>query len=229
MPNILCIIPARGGSKRIPKKNIREFHGKPIIGYSIETALKSGLFKEVMVSTDCEEIKKISQMYGAEVPFLRSESNSNDFATTVDVVNEVIEAYRNIEMLFDKICVLYPCAPLAKEVDLIKANQMLTEKCDCVIPVVKYDFHPLRSFEISLSKLRYKWPEFEKFRSQDLDELYHDAGQWYFFKNQESSHESLVKESTSPLILEPIQVQDIDTISDWEMAELKFHMLNGGV
>ena len=89
MSKVLCIIPARGGSKRIPKKNIREFHGKPIIGYSIETALKSGLFKEVMVSTDCEEIKKISQMYGAEVPFLRSETNSNDFATTVDVVNEV--------------------------------------------------------------------------------------------------------------------------------------------
>ena len=229
MSKTLCIIPARGGSKRIPKKNIREFHGKPIIGYSIETALKSGLFKEVMVSTDCEEIKRISQMYGAQVPFLRSETNSNDFATTVDVVNEVIEAYRNIEMLFDKICVLYPCAPLASEVDLIKANQMLTENCDCVIPVVKYDFPPLRSFEISSSKLRYKWPEFERFRSQDLDELYHDAGQWYFFKNQESSHESLVKKSTSPLILERIQVQDIDTISDWEMAELKFYMLNEGV
>ena len=229
MSKALCIIPARGGSKRIPKKNIREFHGKPIIAYSIETALKSGLFKEVMVSTDCEEIKKISQMYGAEVPFLRSETNSNDFATTVDVVNEVIEAYRNIEMLFDKICVLYPCAPLASEVDLIKANQMLTEKSDCVIPVVKFDFPPLRSFEISASKLRYKWPKYEKSRSQDLEELFHDAGQWYFFRNEEKYHESLVKNSTSPIILESNKVQDIDTISDWKLAELKFQMLNEGV
>lgn len=226
MSKAICIIPARGGSKRIPKKNIKEFHGKPIIAYSIKTALESGLFEEVMVSTDCEEIKKISRKYGAEVPFLRSETNSNDFATTVDVVNEVIEAYREKDMTFDKICVLYPCAPLASKVELMKANQMLTEKCDCVIPVVKFGFPPLRSFEIYASKLRYKWPEFEKSRSQDLDELYHDAGQWYFFKNQVSSHKSLVKKSTSPLILEPIKVQDIDTISDWEMAELKFHVLN---
>ena len=229
MSKALCIIPARGGSKRIPKKNIREFHGKPIIAYSIETALKSGLFKEVMVSTDCEEIKKISQMYGAEVPFLRSETNSNDFATTVDVVNEVIEAYRNIEMLFDKICVLYPCAPLASEVDLIKANQMLTEKSDCVIPVVKFDFPPLRSFEISASKLRYKWPKYEKSRSQDLEDLFHDAGQWYFFKNSVQYHVSMIKDRTVPLILDALRVQDIDTIDDWKIAELKFQILSESI
>ena len=101
--NTLCIIPARGGSKRIPKKNIKEFHGKSIIAYSISTALESDLFQEVMVSTDCKEIKRISQQYGAAVPFLRSESNSNDFATTVDVVNEVIEAYQKTGRKYDKI------------------------------------------------------------------------------------------------------------------------------
>lgn len=226
MPNSLCIIPARSGSKRIPRKNIKEFHNKPIIAYSIETALESGLFQEVMVSTDCEEIKKISEQYGAKVPFLRSETNSNDFATTVDVVNEVVKVYRKKGQTFDKICVLYPCAPLSSKEDLTKANQMLMEDCDCVIPVIKFDFPPLRSFEISESKLRYKWPEFEKSRSQDLDELYHDAGQWYFFKNEDLFHKSLVKSSTSPLVLESLRVQDIDTISDWKLAELKFLLLN---
>jgi pseudaminic acid cytidylyltransferase len=225
MPDALCIIPARGGSKRIPKKNIKPFHGKPIIAYSIDVALKSGLFKEIMVSTDCEEIKRISQMYGAEVPFLRSEVNSNDFATTVDVVNEVVKAYRKMGQTFDKICVLYPCAPFVSESDLMRAKHLL-EQYDCVIPVVRFDFPPLRSFEISESKLRYKWPEYEKSRSQDLEELFHDAGQWYFFRNKEQYHESLVKSSTSPLILETNKVQDIDTISDWKLAELKFQMLN---
>ena len=228
MSNALCIIPARGGSKRIPKKNIKEFHGKPIIAYSIETALKSSLFKTVMVSTDCPEVMNISRMYGAEVPFRRSEMNSNDFATTVDVVNEVIEAYREESQSFDEICVLYPCAPFVSAADLTYAKHLL-EKFDCVIPVVRFDFPPFRSFEISESKLRYKWPEYEKSRSQDLEELYHDAGQWYFFRNGEQYHESLVKGSTSPLILESNKVQDIDTICDWKLAELKFQMLNGGV
>ena len=127
MPNTLCIIPARGGSKRIPRKNIKEFHGRPIITYSIETALKSGLFKEVMVSTDCEEIKKISHMYGAKVPFLRSESNSNDFAITVDVVNEVVKAYPKLGQTFDEICVLYPCAPFVSVSDLANAKILLEE------------------------------------------------------------------------------------------------------
>ena len=225
MSKALCIIPARGGSKRIPKKNIREFHGKPIIGYSIETALESGLFKEVMVSTDCEEIKRISEMYGAAVPFLRSEINSNDFATTVDVVNEVLEAYRKEGRSYDEICVLYPCAPFVSATDLTSAKRLLN-KYDCVIPVVRFDFSPFRSFEISQSKLRYKWPEYEKSRSQDLEELFHDAGQWYFFRNEERYHETLVKPSTSPLILESNKVQDIDTISDWKLAELKFQILN---
>ena len=228
MSKALCIIPARGGSKRIPRKNIKEFLGKPIIEYSIDTALKSGLFKEVMVSTDCKEIKKISQVSGAEVPFLRSETNSNDFATTVDVVNEVVEAYRKTGQTFDEICVLYPCAPFVSTVDLIIAKQLL-KKYDCVIPVVRFDFPPYRSFEISESKLHYKWPEYEKARSQDLEELFHDAGQWYFFRNEVQYHESLVKSSTSPLVLESIKVQDIDTISDWKLAELKYQMLNEGV
>lgn len=225
MSNSLCIIPARGGSKRIPRKNIKDFHSKPIIAYSIETALKSSLFKKVMVSTDCKEIKKISQIFGAEVPFLRSEINSNDFATTVDVVNEVVEAYRKMGQTFDEICVLYPCAPFVSSADLTNAKRLL-EKHDCVIPVVKFDFSPFRSFEISKSKLRYKWPEYENFRSQDLEELYHDAGQWYFFKSSERHHVSMIKDQTAPYFLDSTKVQDIDTLEDWKLAELKFQIIH---
>ena len=225
MPKALCIIPARGGSKRIPRKNIKEFLGRPIITFSIETALKSGLFKEVMVSTDCEEIKRISQMYGAKVPFLRSETNSNDLATTVDVVNEVVEAYHKMGQTFDEICVLYPCAPFVSTVDL-KNAKILLEEYDCVIPVVRFDFPPLRSFEVCESKLRYKWPEYEKSRSQDLEDLFHDAGQWYFFKNSVQHHVSMIKDHTAPLILDALRVQDIDTINDWKIAELKFQILS---
>jgi N-acylneuraminate cytidylyltransferase len=225
MPNSICIIPARGGSKRIPKKNIKKFHGKPIIAYSIETALISGLFEEVMVSTDCEEIKNISESFGAQVPFLRSDANSDDLATTIDVVNEVLKVYKLEGRNFDRLCVLYPCAPFVNKEDLFMAHQIL-DKYDCAIPVVKFDFPPLRSFEISESKLKYRWPEFEKSRSQDMEELYHDAGQWYFFRNDESHHKSLVKKSTFPLILESIRVQDIDSITDWKLAELKYQLLN---
>jgi N-acylneuraminate cytidylyltransferase len=164
-------------------------------------------------------------MYGAEVPFLRSESNSDDFATTVDVVNEVLKDYRKMNRSFEHICVLYPCAPLVTIEDLINAEQLL-DNYECVIPVAKFDYPPFRSFVLSESKLRFKWPEFEKWRTQDLEELYHDAGQWYFFRNEGVFHESLLKDSTVPYILDSHRVQDIDTISDWKLAELKFQLLN---
>ena len=224
MPNSLCIIPARGGSKRIPKKNVKEFHGKPIIAYSIQAALESKLFSEVMVSTDCKDIKSFSVNYGAKVPFLRSEKNADDFATTVDVVNEVLKTYESEGVVFDKICVLYPCAPLVKVEDLVGANEMLND-FECVIPVVKFDFPPLRSFKMSGSTLSYMWPEFEKFRSQDLPELFHDAGQWYFFKHFGKTHDSIVKESTASLVIESSRVQDIDTLVDWKLAEMKFKLM----
>lgn len=225
MLNSLCIIPARGGSKRIPKKNIKEFHGKPIIGYSITAAIDSGLFQEVMVSTDCLEIKRISESHGAAVPFLRSSSNSDDLASTVDVVNEVVGEYALRGRTFDSLCVLYPCAPFVRIQDLTRASQLL-DKYECVIPVVKYSFSPYRSFKISQSELMYKWPEYEKTRSQDLEELYHDAGQWYFLRNDLYPHKSLIKKSSFALIKDEIEVQDIDSLIDWRLAELKFRLIN---
>jgi pseudaminic acid cytidylyltransferase len=221
MPNALCIIPARGGSKRIPKKNIKEFHGRPIISYSIETALQSGLFEEVMVSTDCEEIRRVSIDYGAKVPFLRSQENSDDYATTIDVVNEVLEIYQSKGSFYSRICVLYPCAPFVKSSDLIRGNKTL-DNYESVIPIVAFDFPPLRSFVIRESNLNYNWPEFEKTRSQDLEKLYHDAGQWYFIKHYGNKHGSLIKKTTAPIILNASRVQDIDTLTDWKLAELKF-------
>lgn len=224
MAKSLCIIPARGGSKRIPKKNIKEFYGQPIIAYSIQTALNSGLFDQVMVSTDCSEIKDVGLEYGADVPFLRSASNADDFATTVDVVNEVLANFRDLGLNFEKVCVLYPCAPFVVEKDLQVASEML-DSYDGVVPVVKFDFPPLRSFKLDGPFLRYKWPEFQKARSQDLEDLYHDAGQWYFFKNSEQHHVSMIKDRTAPLLLDAPRVQDIDTMEDWKMAELKFQIL----
>lgn len=225
MGESLCIIPARGGSKRIPQKNIKPFFGKPIISYSIQAAQQSGLFSEIMVSTDCAEIADVARKFGASVPFQRSAQNADDHASTVDVVNEVLGWYESKGVEFLSVCVLYPCAPFVREADLIEAFEML-DGCDCVIPVVSYDFSPFRSFSLADGKLEYRWPEFEKSRSQDLEELYHDAGQWYFFKNKAGTHKTLVKPTTKPLLLDNMRVQDIDNVGDWDLAELKYQRMS---
>jgi N-acylneuraminate cytidylyltransferase len=137
----LCIIPARGGSLRIPRKNIREFLGKPIIAYSIETAIKSGIFDEIMVSTDNQEIAEIAKSYSAKVPFLRSEKNSSNDATTFDVIKEVVTHYNIKNQLFQHICCLYPCAPFVKSEDLISGlEKLVSGDYDSVFPIVSYDF-----------------------------------------------------------------------------------------
>jgi pseudaminic acid cytidylyltransferase len=224
MKRNLCIIPARGGSKRIPRKNIKNFLGRPIISYSIEVAIKSELFDEIIVSTDDSEISEIAYKLGAKVPFKRSSDNSDDFATTVDVVNEVLVQYSEIGINFQNICVLYPTAPLVSVQNLKKGYSKLANY-DAVIPVVKFDFPVWRSFEINKDLLQYRWPEFESMRSQDLQPLYHDAGQWYWIKNNRWPHTSLVKTKTHPLEMSVKEVQDIDTLSDWSMAELKYKLL----
>lgn len=222
----LCIIPARGGSKRIPRKNIRQFLGKPIISYSIYTAQKSMLFDEIMVSTDDLEIQQISLEYGAKVPFLRSSKNADDHATTVDVVNEVLEYYYLKGKKFKTICVLYPCAPLVSDNDLKMAFSML-DSYEAILPITKYSFSPFRSFKKIGNTLTYNWPEYEKSRSQDLDPLYHDAGQWYLFKNNQANHHtSMIKSSTYGFILESTNVQDIDDENDWKLSELKYRLIH---
>ena len=226
MKNI-AIITARGGSKRIPKKNIKEFCSKPIIAYSIEAALESGVFDEVMVSTDSSEIAEIAVQYGAKVPFMRSEKTSNDYATTVDVITEVIEEYLKRGMKFDYFMCIYPTAPFITG-DVIKEamSNVLDSEAEALIPVVRFSFPPQRAFIINNGIIRYEFPEYERTRSQDLEPIYHDCGQFYICTCEAlAKYGSLITPNTIPYIMPEERVQDIDTMSDWEIAEAKYRVL----
>ena len=223
MKNI-AIITARGGSKRIPRKNIKEFCGKPIIAYSIEAALQSGMFDEVMVSTDDEEIAVIAKAYGASVPFMRSEATSNDFATTKDVLLEVLAEYEKRGMSFDYLACIYPTAPFVTPEKLKNAVEAAIQgNADAVYPIVRFGFPPQRAFVLRDGNVEYQYPEFMYTRSQDLEPLYHDCGQFYacrtipFMEAGTTDVEKLV-----PLVLSEMEVQDIDTLEDWEIAEIKY-------
>ncbi|MGM5630006.1 pseudaminic acid cytidylyltransferase [Apibacter raozihei] len=222
----LAIIPARGGSKRIPRKNIKNFLGKPIISYSIRSAIDSNLFDEIMVSTDDSEIAEVAQKYGAKVPFMRSEENSNDYSTTMDVLQEVLDNYELIGKKFDHACCIYPTAPLIKKGDLIKGYETLQKGIfDSVFPIVAFSYPVWRSVKIIDGKTKMIWPEYSNSRSQDLDSVYHDAGQWYWFMVKKFSHTLFMENSTS-IILSELSVQDIDNETDWKLAELKYKLNN---
>lgn len=227
MKNI-AIITARGGSKRIPKKNIKEFCGKPIIAYSIEAALDAGIFDEVMVSTDSVEIAEVAKTYGASVPFMRSEATSNDYATTADVLAEVLEEYRKLGTQFDAFTCIYPTAPFVTGKKLAEAVDLL-DGADAVISVVRFSFPPQRAFVVRGGNVAFQYPEFERTRSQDLEPIYHDCGQFYIC-NAELFMEkhSLILPRTRPYVLPDEEVQDIDTMSDWEIAEAKYRVLHKG-
>ena len=223
----IAIITARGGSKRIPKKNIKEFCGKPIIAYSIEAALGCGIFDEVMVSTDSEEIAQIARQYGASVPFLRSEATSNDFATTTDVLVEVIEGYKKLGKIYDYMCCLYPTAPFVTGNKLSEAYSKLVETdADSLMTVVRYSFPPQRGMRINGEFLEYLYPEYKTARSQDLEPWYHDCGQFYMCRvSAFEEARYIVTKRNVPFIIPEEEVQDIDTESDWKIAEEKFAVL----
>ncbi len=224
----IAIITARGGSKRIPGKNIKEFCGKPILAYSIEAALASGIFDTIMVSTDDEKIARIAKEYGAEVPFYRSRQTANDFASTSDVILEVMEEYAKRGEQFDTICCIYPTAPFVTGERLLQAADLLEENgADGVVPVVRFGFPPQRSVIVEEGFLKFQWPENRLKRSQDLIPFYHDAGQFYFM-NAASFEEQkqMFMEKTLPLELDEMEVQDIDNEVDWKMAEVKFRILH---
>ena len=225
----IAIITARGGSKRIPHKNIKPFLGKPIIQYSIEAALKSGVFEEVMVSTDDEKIARIAKECGALVPFFRSKENSDDFSTTADVIREVLKAYEDRDRKFDYACCIYPTAPFLTAETLKDAMEVLREKkADSVIPVVKFSFPPQRAVVVRDGAIKMNMPEYALARSQDLEPWYHDCGQFYCL-DVESFYKqgSLVMENTYPYFQDEMNVQDIDTLEDWEMAEMKMRLIRG--
>lgn len=223
----LAIITARGGSKRIPRKNIKDFLGKPILAYSIEAALSSGMFDEVMVSTDDEEIAEMARKYGAKVPFLRSEKTANDFATTNDVLLEVLEEYEKKGEKFEMACCLYPTAPFVTGEKLQEAGKMLEgSDADTVIPVVQFSYPPQRAMVVSDGKLIFRAPEFLDSRSQDLEPWYHDIGQFYFFRTESfRKNKKLMVGNILPLVVPETEVQDIDNFTDWEIAEMKYRRM----
>lgn len=220
----LCIIPARGGSKRIPRKNVKPFLGKPMLAYSIDAALKCRLFDEIMVSTDDKEIAEVARKYGAKVPFMRSSETSSDFATTADVLKEVISKYREMGKEFDNFCCFYATAPLVKSKDVIAAYERLQNSdFTCVYPVVQFSYPIWRCLDLSEDgTMTRHWPKYENSRSQDLPKEYHDTGTFYWYKTQEWLSGNI---KVGGIEVSETTIQDIDTETDWKMAEMKYKLL----
>ena len=225
--NAVAIITARGGSKRIPGKNKKEFLGKPIICYSIEAALASGIFEEVMVSTDDEEIAAIAKEAGACVPFMRSAANADDYATTDDVLMEVLEEYEKQGRTFTYMACIYPTAPFVSAKKLQDALQLLKDnQASGVMPVVRFSFPPQRGMAIREGKLDYCYPENALKRSQDLEPMYHDCGQFYVYDTKKfRACRGNLPDGYVSMEVPELEVQDIDNMVDWKLAELKFEMM----
>ncbi|WP_165312545.1 pseudaminic acid cytidylyltransferase [Vibrio ziniensis] len=221
---ILFIIPARGGSKRIPKKNIKDFLGREIISYPIEAALSSSYCTKLIVSTDSTEIANVAKKYGAEVPFLRSEKNADDYATTYDVVEEVCHSLDNITE-YDYICCIYPTSVFVTNELLDQAISIVENRnLDGAVSVLEYS-HPIqRALRIDESGyVKSITPEFYNCRSQDLEPTYHDAGQFYIFRlNLAMKQKKLIAGNIVPIVIKPTHAQDVDTVDDWNMAEIKY-------
>ena len=221
----LCIIPARGGSKRIPRKNVKPFMGKPILAYSIENALATGLFDEIMVSTDDPEIMKVAKAYGAKIPFVRTEKTANDYASLAEVIHEVIDTYAESGQTFDNMCCILATCPLVKPTYISDAYQkLLSSDFISVYPVVQFSYPILRSLKMDeFGEVSMNWPEYAKTRSQDLAPAYHDSGTFYWHKVEPWMRGD--RKGGGIVIAEDL-VQDIDTEEDWRMAELKYQLMN---
>jgi len=224
----LCVIPARGGSKRIPRKNIKSFNGKPMIAYSIEAALKSGCFDKVIVSTDDQKIADVAMKHGAEVPFMRPVELANDHAGTLPVIKQAIEWLEQNDMPPNEVCCLYATAPFVQVQTLQKAYQQLkTSKADYCFTVTSYPFPIQRAIQVNKeNRIEMFQPKHFNTRSQDLEEAYHDAGQFYWGKASSfKAIEPLFSTCASPYFLPRHLVQDIDTAEDWLRAELMYQVL----
>ena len=225
----IAIITARGGSKRIPRKNIKEFCGKPILAYSIRAAVDSGIFDTVMVSTDDEEIAEIARSYGAEIPFFRSAETANDFATTNDVLLEVLAEYEKRGQIFDMAVCIYPTAPFVTAEKLKAAVGQLSESdADTLIPVVAFSYPPQRAMIVEEGRLVFEYPQYLDSRSQDLTPHYHDVGQFYVFRTAAFQvNKKLMVGNILPMVVSELEVQDIDNQTDWEIAEMKYRLMKG--
>ena len=215
----LCVIPARGGSKRIPKKNIKEFCGKPLIAYSIEVAKKSKLFDKIIVSTDSLEIAEVAEYYGAEVQ-IRPDELSDDYAGSTDVFEYVISQNPG----FEYACMIYATAPFLQVKYLKQGLEELKKNDVCyTFSATTYDFPIQRGFKIIENKAKMLYPEFMKTRSQDLPEVYHDAGQFYWKKVDCEKKFSF--DGNIPIIIPRYLVQDIDTLEDFVRAEIMYKVM----
>lgn len=225
----VAIITARGGSKRIPKKNIKEFCGKPIIAYSIEAALKSEIFDEVMVSTDSDEIAEIASYFGASVPFRRSKETANDYADTIDVLVEVLKNYNQMGKFYNYFCCIYPTAPFITAEKLRNSFALLqNEDVYNVIPMVRFSFPPQRGMVRDGKYIKPAYPEYIDERSQDLEEIFHDCGQFYWCKTEAFMKDpDILSNHTVPFLVSELEVQDIDNQTDWELAEMKYKYMKG--
>lgn len=226
--NKIAVITARGGSKRIPRKNIRLFCGKPIIAYSIQAAIDSQLFDEVMVSTDDDEIASLSKEYGAKVPFFRSKECSSDVAITADVLSEVLVSYNKLGIVPDYICCIYPTAPFVTPSILQDAfNLLLERKASAVNPVARYSYPIQRALYLREGVISMREPEHIVTLSQDLEPCFHDAGQFYWFNVVDfKKRPTLLGPNTVGLELPEWKVQDIDHENDWVQAEMKYQFIN---
>lgn len=220
----LAIIPARGGSKRIPRKNVKPFLGKPMLAYSIEAALATGLFDEVMVSTDDEEIAEVARQYGAMVPFMRSAETANDFATLNDVLREVLNKYEEQGKVFDNMCCILATTPMLQPKDISNGFiTLINSEFSTIVPIVEFSYPILRSFKMNDDNaIDYNWPEYAKSRSQDLPKAYHDSGTFYWHKINMWLTGKLTR---GGVVVCEETVQDIDTEQDWRMAEMKYKLL----
>jgi pseudaminic acid cytidylyltransferase len=224
MKEAVAIIPARGGSKRIPKKNIKDFFGKPLIAYSIETALKSNLFEKVIVSTDDAEIAKIAVEYGAVVPFLRPKELSDDYTGTGAVIEHTINFLKDQGEDYDFICTIYATAPFLQEKYLVEAFEKLkNSNARNAFSCTSMPFPIQRTFKItSNERCEMFWKENFSKRSQDLEEAYQDAGQFYWTNLNVKSTDIIFGKDSIPIVLPRYLVQDIDTLEDWQRAEFMY-------
>ncbi|WP_394135653.1 pseudaminic acid cytidylyltransferase [Aliivibrio fischeri] len=221
----IAIIPARGGSKRIPRKNIKLFHGKPMIAYSIEAALKSNCFDKVIVSTDDQEIADVARFYGAEVPFMRPKNISDDYATTMDVIQHAVQWCEQQDLLITHICCLYATAPFVQAEDLQKGWEIVQQEgVQYAFSATTFPFPIQRAIKLSdTGSVSMFSPEYELTRSQDLEESYHDAGQFYWGEaNAFRQKLPIFSQYARCVVLPRKQVQDIDTPEDWDLAEVLF-------
>ncbi|WP_172380535.1 pseudaminic acid cytidylyltransferase [Vibrio sp. Vb339] len=227
----IAIIPARGGSKRIPRKNIKDFNGKPIIAYSIEAALASGCFDKVIVSTDDAEIAEVAEQYGAEVPFMRPAEVSDDFATTGDVIVHAINWYASQDQLIDYICCIYATAPFISIEDIRNTHQVLLRDtfADYCFPVCEFPFPIQRGIKLLPdSRVAMFQPKYFNTRSQDLESGYHDIGQFYWGKP--SAYLAGIPMFSDKAVAYPVsrkRVVDLDTLEDWDFALLLSQALKG--